>query len=60
MLAGETARVGMIDSISAENSGRSGTKLVDDGVFQMRLLYPSQVNDLSFFSVVVTHIPGTE
>lgn len=50
LLAGETARAGMIDSIAAENGGggggglsRSGTMLVDDGVFRARLLCPSQV-----------------
>ena len=46
LLAGETARAGMIDSVSAENSGRSGTKLVDDGVFQTRMLCPSQVSEM--------------
>lgn len=54
LLAGETARAGMIDSVSAENSGRPGTKVVDDGVFQTRLLCPSQVGWLSFvFAVFV-------
>lgn len=50
LLAGETARTGMIESVSAENSGRSGTKLVDDGVFQTRLLCPSQVRLFRFCS----------
>lgn len=49
LLAGETARAGMIESVSAENSGRSGTQLVDDGVFQTRLLCPSQVRELVLF-----------
>lgn len=40
---GETARAGMIDSIAAENSGRSGAVVVDLGGFQARLLCPSQV-----------------
>lgn len=46
LLAGETARAGMIDNVTAENSGRTGTKLVDDGVFQTRLLCSSQVSEM--------------
>ena len=43
LMAGETARAGMIGSVTAENSGRPGPLVVDDGVFQARLLCPSKV-----------------
>ena len=43
LMAGETARAGMISSVTAENSGRPGPLVVDDGVFQARLLCPSKV-----------------
>lgn len=43
LLGGETARVGMIDSISTENGGlHPGPVVLDDGSFQARLLRPSQ------------------
>lgn len=42
-MAGETARSGMIDSVTAENNGHPGPLVVDDGVFQTRLLCPSKV-----------------
>lgn len=43
LMGGEMARSGMIDSVTAENSGRPGPLVVDDGVFQTRLLCPSKV-----------------
>lgn len=43
LMAGETARAGMINIIAAENSGRPGPVVVNDGAFQARLLCPSQV-----------------
>lgn len=43
LMAGETALVGTIDSIAAENRGRSGPVVVNEGVFRTRLLCPSQV-----------------
>lgn len=43
LMAGETARAGMINSIAAENSGRSGPVVVNDGAFRARLLCPSEV-----------------
>lgn len=44
LLGGETARVGMADSIIAENSGRRGATVVREGSFQSSLLRPSQVH----------------
>ena len=43
LLAGETARAGMIESIASENSEQSGPAVVWGGAFQARLLRPSQV-----------------
>lgn len=44
LLGGETARAGMVDSISMENGGLPGPVIVDDGSFQARLLRPSQAS----------------
>lgn len=43
LMGGETAREGMIESIATENAGRSGPRVVEDGVFQAGLLRPSEV-----------------
>ncbi|CAM9447701.1 unnamed protein product, partial [Scytosiphon promiscuus] len=62
LLAGETARSGMLDSIAAENCGgwrRSGTTLVDDGVFQARLLCSSQILSDAEARALSGHLPGT-
>ncbi|CAN0458429.1 unnamed protein product [Ectocarpus sp. 12 AP-2014] len=60
LLAGETARAGMIESVAAENSGRpGGTRVVDDGVFQARLLCPSQILSAAEARALTNHLPAT-
>ncbi|CAM9814124.1 unnamed protein product [Ectocarpus sp. 6 AP-2014] len=60
LLAGETARAGMIESVAAENSGRpGGTRVVDDGVFQARLLCPSQILSAAEARALANHLPAT-
>ncbi|CAN0156076.1 unnamed protein product [Ectocarpus sp. 4 AP-2014] len=60
LLAGETARAGMIESVAAENSGRpGGTRVVDEGVFQARLLCPSQILSAAEARALANHLPAT-
>ncbi|CAN0397927.1 unnamed protein product [Ectocarpus sp. 8 AP-2014] len=60
LLAGETARAGMMESVAAENSGRpGGTRVVDDGVFQARLLCPSQILSTAEARALANHLPAT-
>ncbi|CAM9975875.1 unnamed protein product [Ectocarpus sp. 12 AP-2014] len=60
LLAGETARAGMIESVAAENSGRpGGTRVVDDGVFRARLLCPSQILSAAEARALANHLPAT-
>ncbi|CAN0275850.1 unnamed protein product, partial [Laminaria digitata] len=58
LMAGEAARAGMIDSVAAENNGRPGPLVVDDGVFQARLLCPSKILQGAHARDLAGHLPG--